>query len=850
MTTFPESLDENLHRLARVPQLMVCTDYDGTIAPIVPDPSHAVPHREAIVALRMLASLPQTHVAIISGRGLRDLAGFVGPHSEVHLVGSHGSEFDLDFATSLPADASERLKELLADLEGIAAGAYGFYLERKPASIAFHYRNADAAAATSAIQAIKSGPAARPGIHARHGKSVVELSIVSTNKGDALTKLRGRIGASAVIFFGDDVTDEDAFATLTGPDLAIKVGEGDTVARYRVDGPHTVARLLARLAELRADWLAGPGAVPIEQHAILTDQRSFALLTPAGRITWMCVPRIDSPALFAELLGGESAGYFAIKAADGTDPIEQHYVHHSLVLQTTWNTFCVTDFMDCSAGQVNQRAGRTELLRRITGTGKVVIEFAPRPDFGQTPIRVQPRSDGLQVVGMLEPLVLRSPAVHWEIIEDGDHQMARSEIDLPEEGVSLELRFGTGSLRESARSVTSRLDLTQRYWSSWVDRLEVPDVEPEFVRHSALVLKALCYGPTGAIAAAGTTSLPEHVGGVRNWDYRYCWIRDGAMSAAALVKLGSVSEAIQFLDWMLGVVDGCESPERLSPLYDVTGKPLGTEAEVGDLAGYRGSRPVRVGNSASRQVQLDVFGPVVELVCLLIERNAPLSSQHWSLVESMVQAVEARWHEPDHGIWEIRKPPRHHVHSKVMCWFTVDRAIQAAGLFLDREPAGWATLRDRIAEDVLQNGYKPDVEAFTAAYDGNDYDAAALWVGLSGLLPPGDDRFANTVTAIEQHLFDEPTVFRYRVDDGLPGAEGGFHICASWLVEAYILLGRIDDAWRLFNQLKYLAGRTGMLSEQYEPAARISLGNVPQAYSHLGIIENAIRLANLSSDAR
>jgi GH15 family glucan-1,4-alpha-glucosidase len=290
------------------------------------------------------------------------------------------------------------------------------------------------------------------------------------------------------------------------------------------------------------------------------------------------------------------------------------------------------------------------------------------------------------------------------------------------------------------------------------------------------------------------------------------------------------------------VVTACEAPQRLQPVYAVTGEALGPEAEIAELSGYRGSRPVRVGNIAARQVQLDVFGPVVDLVVLLLDADAPLSTHHWRLVEAMVGAVKERWHEPDHGIWEIRRPRRHHVHSKVMCWLTVDRAITVAHRLLDRQRDDWVALREEIAADVLAKGFKPEVNAFTAAYDGTDLDAASLHVALSGLLPPADPRFAGTVAAVERALLNGPTVYRYRADDGLPGFEGGFHLCTSWLVAAYLRLGRRDEARTLFDAMAALAGPTGILSEQYGPRTGRALGNVPQAYSHIGIIENAVAL--------
>ncbi len=838
-------LTHELERIAAVPVLLVASDYDGTLAPIVSDPAQAKPLREAAVALRMLATLPQTHVAIISGRALRDLADLTNPPEDVHLVGSHGSEFDLDFATSLSPETSKLRDRVLEELSQIATKGTGFSVEQKPASIAFHYRNAPDDEADRAVKAVMSGPAALKGVFTKYGKKVVELGVVSTDKGQALEAMRHRLGASAVVFLGDDKTDEDAFATLTGPDIAVKVGPGETRAPFRVDGPEDVAKVLAKLGELRTEWLKGSEAVAIEQHAMLSDQRTVALVTPNASVTWLCLPRIDSPALFADLLGGPSAGHFSIKAADGSLPIEQRYTGDSLVLQTRWQGFTTTDFLDCSGGRPSQRAGRADLFRILEGGGRVVVDFAPRLDFGRVPTRLIVRDGGIEVEDTPDPIVLRSPGVKWRLVEEGNHHTARAEIDLDQEPVVLHLCHGSGSMRDGVASAKDKRLLTEVYWSSWADGLAIPNVEPELVRRSALVLKGLCYGPTGAVSAAGTTSLPEHIGGVRNWDYRFCWLRDGAMAAAALVKLGSTAEAMHFLDWVLGVVDNCDSPERLRPLYTVTGGSAGPEAELGQLAGYRGSRPVRVGNSAAAQVQLDVFGPIVDLVALLLDHDAPVSSNHWRLVEAMVQAVRQRWHEPDHGIWEIRRPRRHHVHSKVMCWVTVDRAIKISGHLLGRDREDWKRLRDEIAKDVIEHGFKQAGNAFTAAYDDTDLDAAALYVGLTGLLDPQDPRYLGTLDAVEKALLLGPTVYRYRSDDGLPGYEGGFHICASWLVEAYAQVGRVAEAKTLFNQIVSLAGPTGMMSEQYGPKTRRALGNVPQAYSHIGVIENALTLERL-----
>ena len=836
--------DARLGQLARAPQLLVACDYDGTIAPIVDDPMDALPNRETAVALRNLADMDQTHVAVISGRALRDLAALSRLPVEIHLVGSHGSEFDVGFHRDLSPEAEGRREEVGRQLQLIADELEGAELEDKPAAVAFHYRQSEDQSATErALAAIEEGPACIPGVRAHRGDKVVELLVIDTDKGAALNRIRRQVGATAVIYIGDSPSDEHALATLTGPDIGVKVGDSETVAEFRVADPDGVAVLIAHLADLRRDWLAGAGVTPIEQHSMLSDQRTAAIVTPDARITWLCLPRIDSSAVFAELVGGPVAGYFAIRPDGTAPPSGQRYVGHSLVLETSWPSVTVTDYLDCSGGRPERLAGRSDLIRVVEGSGRVRIEFAPRLDFGRLSTRLERRSDGIEVMGTTDLTVLRAPGVEWEIVEDGIHQTACADVDLAGDPVVLELRCGTASMRPESQEEPERRSSTEQYWASWAEQLEEATVEPELVRRSALTLKALCHRPTGAIVAAATTSLPEHFGGVRNWDYRYCWLRDSAMSATALVRLGSYDEAMALLDWVLHILELRDEPERLRPLYLVTGRHLAPEGDLAELAGYAGSRPVRVGNAADRQVQLDVFGPIVELVYALLLQGAPLATHHWRLVQAMVQAVERRWTEPDNGIWEIRLPPRHHVHTKTMCWLTVDRAITVADRFTDTQPPEWIELRERIATDVLDRGYNPGVGAFTAAYDFAEIDAASLAVGLSGLIPPDDERFASTVEAVETQLREGPTVYRYRMDDGLPGDEGGFHLMTSWLIDAYLVIGRVAEARALFGELCKLVGPTQLMSEEYDPVARRALGNHPQAYSHLGLINNALNIA-------
>ncbi len=835
-------LGERIRHLARVPTLLVASDYDGTIAPLVDDPMTAVANRDAAAALRSLAELANTHVAAISGRSLRDLATLSHFPEEIRLVGSHGSEFDLGFASQLSPELVHRRRELTDAVKELGQ-KYSARVEEKPTGVTFHLRMLDDDAAVRARDELVRGPASWDGIHTRTGHDVLEMSVVETNKGTALGILRAQVGATAVIFLGDDVTDEDAFTTLAGPDVGVKVGDAQTAAAFRVRDTDTVAKVLALLAELRAEWLRGSGLTPIENHSMLSDQRTAAIVTPNARVTWLCAPRIDSAAVFSELLGGPSAGYFSIAPVDGAEPLAQQYVGDTLVLRTDFPTCTITDYLDVSDGRPRQPAGRSDLVRVVEGSGRVSIDFAPRLDFGRVPTQLQLSDDGIVVMGTADLMALRAPGVTWKITVDGMHQTALGTAELGDGPLVLELRCGTSELGESARTEPDRRSDTARYWTTWSGALSPPAGARDQVVRSAVLLKGLCHQPTGAIVSAATTSLPEHLGGTRNWDYRYCWLRDASLTAAALVSLGSDTEALALLDWILGILENRNDPERLAPLYNVTGRHLPPEGEIAELAGYGGSRPVRVGNAADGQSQLDCFGSIVDLIHQLHEAGAPIGQQHWRLVEVMVLAVSRRWRDPDHSIWEIRKTPRHHVYSKVMCWVAVDRAISLAAHFLDRAPEAWTQLRTEIADDVLANGWSEERGSFIAAYDGSDLDASVLAIGLMGLLPPEDERFISTVSTVDAELRTGATVYRYFEDDGLPGREGGFHLMTSWLVDALALVGRVDDAHALFDQLSSLVGDTGLMPEEYDPENKRGLGNLPLAYSHTGLIRNAVRLA-------
>lgn len=844
--TWSPGLIEALAAAGRAPVLLVACDYDGTLAPIVDDPAHAHPLRPAIAGLRGLAVLPDTHVAVVSGRSLRDLAALSRLPDEVHLVGSHGSEFEPASIGRFSDEQIALLHRLSAEMAVIADTVPGCSIETKPSGVAFHYRRADTAAGRAAAQRIIDGPGRLDGVHLREGKCVVELSVVDTDKGGALERLRSMLSADTVVFIGDDVTDEDAFAHLRGPDVGVKVGPGDTGAAHRVADPEEVAGLLGRLLDERSGWVAGHRAPPIERHSLLSDQRTLALVDPDARISWMCHPRADSQALFAELLGGPTAGYFAIRPlANGGAPI-QRYLHESMIVETQWRTHKVTDYLDVSGGRVAEHASRTELVRVVEGSGPVEIVFAPRLDFGRNVTELELVPDGVAVVGGHEPITLVAPGVEWELIVSGAHHSARAVVDPADVPLVLDLQLGAADSDDrpvDASFEASRRAETVAFWKGTATGLSLPPVATSLVRRSAMVLEALRYAPSGAMLAAATTSLPEAIGGHRNWDYRFCWPRDSSMSCASLARLGRTEPGLALLDWLCERVDHATRPDLLRPLYCVTGDEHVPEATIAELAGYAGSRPVRIGNAAENQVQLDALGPVAELVFLIFTRARVLRPRHWALIEKLADVVVDHWHEPDHGIWEVRLARQQNVVSKVMCWQVLDRAIRIADATGRDVPETWAAARDAIHGEVMEHGWSEARGTFVSHYGGDELDAGLLLMGTSGFVDPTSPRFEATVRRIERELCDGPAVYRYHHEDGLSGTEGGMLICTGWLVQALVACGRVDDAVDWFDRLVIPAGPTGLLPEQIDPTTELGLGNVPQAYSHLAVIDSALALA-------
>ena len=831
-----------LREISRTKHLLVGCDYDGTLSPIVANPNEARPLPEAVTILRHLAGLSDTTVAVISGRALRDLAAMSRLPVEIDLVGSHGAEFDLGSINGLADETVLLLTAVTAECVRITENRPGTILEPKPSGVAVHVRKASRPDAQAVLAELHARFDDDEAVHITTGKEVLELSVVKADKGTAMAKLRTDRDATAALFIGDDVTDEHVFKTLNpGTDLSIKVGVGESAATFRVADPQEVLEVLAVLGEEREAWLAGAGAVPIEDHALLADGTDVALLTPDGSVNWLCHPGPDAPAILAGLLGDPEAGHLSIRPVRAGRPLSQNYLSKSMTVVTKWSGVRVTDYLDASYRDVQDREAQLRLMRVISGDAPVTLSFAPRPQFGAVPVGLQATENGVRVTGSADPLVLVAPDLEWKITYVGAHPTATATIDPAGGDYVVELRAGTDDMEPAKMPESERRAFTHERWKAFASRVTLPERHEKAVMRSALTLKALCHEPTGAALAAATTSLPEWVGGIRNWDYRYCWLRDAAMTVGALSLLGSTDEADAFMIWLEEILESASSPERVHPLYALDGSILGPEAVVDTLPGYAGSRPVRIGNAAQGQVQMDVFGPVCAMVADTAKSRGFVTSRDLSTVNACVQAVKRRWREPDHGIWEIRDAPRKHLHSRVMCWMAVDKALEVVALDGSERP-DWVELRRKIADDILDNGWDAELNSFVSAYGRKDVDAACLAIITSGLVPGTDPRAIGTIRAVEASLRDGPTVYRYRHDDGLPGTEGGMHICTSWLIEAYVAAEMLDEAQNLYAQLLECAGATGLLPEMHNPSTEHGLGNHPQAYSHLGLIRCAIAL--------
>ncbi len=593
---------------------------------------------------------------------------------------------------------------------------------------------------------------------------------------------------------------------------------------------------------------------PVEDYAIIGDGSTAALVSLDGSIDWACFPRFDAPSVFARLLDAEKGGYWQI-VPTGAWASEHRYLPDTNVLSTSFQTATgnveVLDFMpvqrlggvapddNCVVRIVRGRQGRVEMAHR----------FAPRFDYARARAEwtVQ-HGRGVRAVYRTQTLTLYSDGPLEAV--DGE---ARGLLTLNEgEEVVLLLTYRSGD------SVLWRSDATQTglrllgetgdYWREWVDRCGYQGAYQEAVRRSALVLKLLDYEATGALIAAPTTSLPEEIGGERNWDYRYSWLRDTAFTLYALYGLGYREEGEAFLEWIADVAS-CE-PSALQVLYGVGGERTIEEAELTHLEGYRGSRPVRIGNGAYSQRQLDIYGEVLDCAYLHQKHGGVISPQLWAFLRAIVDYVCAVWRRRDQGIWEVRNSARHFVYSKALCWVALDRGIRLArqcDLPADRDL--WEDNRSVLFEELLRDGYDEEIGAFTQAYGTEELDASALALLLRGVLPPDDSRMRSTVDRVAERLCEDGFVHRYlpSVDDGMTGGEGAFLMCSFWLADCYAEMGRIEQARTLLAYLLSHANDVGLYAEELDPVTRLHLGNFPQAFTHIALINAVLSLAKAES---
>ncbi|WP_329465894.1 glycoside hydrolase family 15 protein [Streptomyces sp. NBC_01431] len=586
----------------------------------------------------------------------------------------------------------------------------------------------------------------------------------------------------------------------------------------------------------------------IEDYALIGDLQTAALVGRDGSVDWLCLPRFDSAACFAALLGDEDNGHWRIaptEAGHAGRCTRRRYLDESLILESVWETRTgtvkVLDFMP----QRDQAPDVVRIVEGVSGTVEMGSVLRLRFDYGHVVPWIR-RSEGHRVaVAGPDSVWLRSDP---EVKTWGQHMSTRSSFTVGEgEKVAFVLTWHPShEPRPDLCDPYAALEESLADWQEWAARCRYQGPYRDAVVRSLITLKALTYAPTGGIVAAATTSLPEEIGGVRNWDYRYCWLRDSTLTLEALLSAGYLEEAGQWRDWLLRAVAG--DPADLQIMYGLAGERRLPEAELPWLKGYLGSSPVRVGNAAVEQLQLDVYGEVAD--SLFLAREAGLHSQPhaWSIQLSLLGFLEARWREPDEGLWEVRGPRRHFVHSKVMAWVAADRAVRT----LEAEPTlhgdveRWRRMRDEVHREVCEKGFDPVRGTFTQAYGSTELDAATLLIPRLGFLPPDDPRVVGTVEAVRAELAASGFVRRYSTDsttvDGLPGGEGTFLVCSFWLADALRLTGREEEARELFERLLALRNDLGLLAEEYDPVAGRQVGNFPQAFSHIGLVATACAL--------
>jgi len=578
----------------------------------------------------------------------------------------------------------------------------------------------------------------------------------------------------------------------------------------------------------------------IHDYALIGDCETAALVGRDGSIDWLCWPRFDSDACFAALLGNPNNGHWLICPEEQPRTVSRCYRADTLILETRFDTSTgtatVVDFMP-------PRSGASHLVRQVRcERGQVCMRMQLILRFGYGAI--------VPWVSRIDQRTLRAIAgpdmvvVHADVAMRGEDLRTVSRFELREgETAAFSLTYGPSHLPPPAPpDVVTAMSSTETFWRHWVGRCTGSRTEP--VTRSLITLRALIYAPTGGIVAAPTTSLPENEGGTRNWDYRFCWLRDATMTLLSLMNAGYYAEAEAWRDWLVRAAAG--SPWQMQIMYGLAGERRLSEWEVNWLRGYHGSAPVRIGNAAYAQLQLDVYGEVMDALYQAHRGGVVGNEASWGLQKALLSHLEKVWREPDSGMWEIRGPPRHFTYSKVMAWLAFDRAIAMAREFNLAGPIlRWQELRAEIYDQVCTHGFDPALGSFVQSYGSRELDASLLLLPVVGFIDGRDQRFMGTVAAIEQRLLRHGFLLRYDArspTDGLPPGEGAFLACSFWLVDAYVLLGRLDEAHRLFDRLLGLRNDVGLLAEEFDPVNDRMLGNFPQAFSHVALINSTHNL--------
>ena len=579
-------------------------------------------------------------------------------------------------------------------------------------------------------------------------------------------------------------------------------------------------------------------ALRIEDYAMIGDTQTAALVGRNGSIDWLCLPRFDSGACFAALLGTEQNGRWIIAPKGGAKKTRRRYVGDTLILETVHTTddgeVAILDLMPV-------RGEAADIVRIVEGRrGRVPMrsELIIRFDYGSIVPWVRRESGYLLAVAGPDALWLSTP-----VETHGDDLTTVSEFAVGAgDRIPFVLAY-TGSSEGPPERIDAEatVQATREFWEQWIRRCEPVGGYEDEVHRSLITLKGLTYAPTGGIVAAATTSLPEDIGGVRNWDYRYCWLRDATFTLYSLVSSGYIDEAEEWREWLLRAVAG--QPSKMQIMYGAAGERRLLEHDLDWLAGYEGSKPVRVGNAAVNQLQLDVYGELTDLLHQAREAGIPPNEHVWGLQKIVMDFLEGTWREPDEGIWEVRGPRRHFTHSKIMAWVAFDRAARAVERFHREGPADkWRAIARDIRDEVCREGFDAERQTFTQVYGSHEVDASLLMIPLVGFLPAHDDRVRGTVAAVERDLLDAGFVHRYRTKtgiDGIPGDEGTFLPCTFWYADNLTLMGRVDDATAVLERLLAVRNDVGLLSEQYDTNAKRLVGNFPQAFSHVSLINTA-----------